>query len=360
MKVEVNAMKRKKDKTVRYTDFRRKSDKEAMSAWDAELRKQSYDINVYEEIKSIEFLGIEKFNDKFSSLKGMKYFEEFRTDMLNAASEYLLNKNLLSLYTEDISSLFDKDFKYDESVLKYIESIGPVSLEFSSMAERGNISHMRVVLTKHMSEKDTTVFACTIDYAELDGFGHMSPLFLFQDEEYIYMHDVNGVNPRTVIVNGNEIPVRKKNKSKFFDIQAEVKDNGTVIFSSAHALLSLISAVKKYQRTLNSVKTIKRTSTARNRVDKVNTAGVQVVERLNINNVAHDVFTPLSDLAVRTVYEKKEWQGGHHASPIPHDVSGHYRTYKNGKRVWVNGYHKQCLNHIDTGEKPCKVIVVDK
>ena len=48
---------------------------------------------------------------------------------------------------------------------------------------------------------------------------------------------------------------------------------------------------------------------------------------------------------VRKLYEKKEWQGGHHNSPVPHDVSGHWRVYKNGKKVWINPYHKECKGY---------------
>ena len=46
--------------------------------------------------------------------------------------------------------------------------------------------------------------------------------------------------------------------------------------------------------------------------------------------------------AVKTKYVGRKYKalGGHHASPIEHNVSGHYRHYKNGKVIFIEGFKR--------------------
>lgn len=48
-----------------------------------------------------------------------------------------------------------------------------------------------------------------------------------------------------------------------------------------------------------------------------------------------DRFVSLSEYSSYERKERKEWQGGHHASPRTHQRSGYFRHYKSGKVIWV-------------------------
>ena len=117
-----------------------------------------------------------------------------------------------------------------------------------------------------------------------------------------------------------------------------------------HTLL-LQGCLRQYFNTIDSAETVKRSSDKEIKVHKVNT---------NIRIQVDDQYINLNELSKKVSYLNKSWKGGHHASPIPHDVSGHWRTYKNGKRVWIKGYHKNSVNYKgDRSALGSKIIVVD-
>lgn len=53
----------------------------------------------------------------------------------------------------------------------------------------------------------------------------------------------------------------------------------------------------------------------------------------------HERIVNLNKYVQERVREKKEWQGGHHASPVPHMRSGYYRRCKNGEYVIKDGQY---------------------
>lgn len=114
----------------------------------------------------------------------------------------------------------------------------------------------------------------------------------------------------------------------------------------------LEKAIKEYQRAITSVKLVRTEQGARKRSKEINAdaSGLQVSER-SCESI-HSSYRNLSDIMVKKVHEKKPWQGGHHASPCKHTVSGHLRHYKNGKEVWINSFSRGGKNVADAAEEP--------
>ena len=56
------------------------------------------------------------------------------------------------------------------------------------------------------------------------------------------------------------------------------------------------------------------------------------------------IYKPIEDIVPNKIisYDKPI---GTHSSPVPHDVRGHLRHYKNGKVVFIKGYHKSSPNY---------------
>lgn len=65
------------------------------------------------------------------------------------------------------------------------------------------------------------------------------------------------------------------------------------------------------------------------------TQSFQIKKRVPLNQRDRYIEYTL-DLNKTTVYSEKRKLGGTHASPIEHERRGHWRTYKSGKRTWVD------------------------
>lgn len=78
---------------------------------------------------------------------------------------------------------------------------------------------------------------------------------------------------------------------------------------------------------------------------KVNSSEVKESHSVHQSHEYQDdtVVNRFVDLtAVKTKYVGRKYKalGGHHASPIEHNVSGHYRHYKNGKVIFIEGFKR--------------------
>lgn len=176
-------------------------------------------------------------------------------------------------------------------------------------------------------------------------------VFINLDSGDIYAQSKdNSYNTESIKVGQGTIKVYKVGLDKSEDSKSRDMENDWVAMS----VLSMQSAICEYDKFNNSVKDIKTISGAKRRVERLHKPRVSVIT----NEDGKDTYIPVSELAIKRVYERKEWQGGHHSSPVPHNVSGHWREYKSGKRVWVKGYHKQSPKY--NGEKGQKVYVLGK
>lgn len=128
--------------------------------------------------------------------------------------------------------------------------------------------------------------------------------------------------------------------------------SSTNFYLQISRMAMLEKAIKEYQRAITSVKLVRTEQGARKKSKEINSdaSGLKVSEH-NGESI-HSSYKNLSDIMVKKVYEKKPWQGGHHASPCKHTVSGHVRHYKSGKEVWVDSFSRGGKNVADVVEEP--------
>lgn len=71
--------------------------------------------------------------------------------------------------------------------------------------------------------------------------------------------------------------------------------------------------------------------------DKTESTGVKIQKKVHEpkQNTSVVKMLTLREYNSYERKEKKEWQGGHHSSPIQHERCGYWRHYKNGKKVWI-------------------------
>ena len=110
-----------------------------------------------------------------------------------------------------------------------------------------------------------------------------------------------------------------------------------MIGSRLSAVLVVQEVYKLYKQLKDNVKTVEykvNNKEVKENVYKTHTANTYLED---------DVVNRLVDLtAVKTKYVGRKYKalGGHHASPIEHTVSGHYRHYKNGKVIFVGSFKR--------------------
>lgn len=65
---------------------------------------------------------------------------------------------------------------------------------------------------------------------------------------------------------------------------------------------------------------------------------VKGIDKTSFDIYLMDRRTSIEDILTRKVYEKKPWQGGHHASPCEHIRNGYWRrkSKKDDTLIWVD------------------------
>ena len=110
-----------------------------------------------------------------------------------------------------------------------------------------------------------------------------------------------------------------------------------MIGSRLSAVLVVQEIYKLYKQLKDNVQTVEykiNNKEVKENVNRTHTANTYIED---------DVVNRLVDLtAVKTKYVGRKYKalGGHHASPIEHTVSGHYRHYKNGKVIFVGSFKR--------------------
>lgn len=127
-------------------------------------------------------------------------------------------------------------------------------------------------------------------------------------------------------------------------------------------LLIALSAIACYDKASTSVVKVRSEADVTRSVNKacrsargISVANVDTVERIVDNQVT------VESLVTRRVYERKPWQGGHHASPIPHDRKGYWRrkSKKNpDEMIWVDAYHVKSPNYKGNSDLRLNAVVI--
>lgn len=207
------------------------------------------------------------------------------------------------------------------------------------------------VTTKHRDGSGPKYYCFTTDTykyltnAPLGGsFQHLSTVFIREDCDNLWVRhaddNMTSLDTSTIIVSDNKLKVYKSSLDMLLVAQLAVEEN--ICDGWAFLLiLSLITGATKYYEKINGEAKTVRINTKRvskTHVPKELTDGIEVYNPYD--DAEKTRYIPVERVREHKEYVKKAWQGGHHNSPIGHDVSEHDRYYKNGKVVHIAGYHK--------------------
>lgn len=180
-------------------------------------------------------------------------------------------------------------------------------------------------------------------------FTHCSILVLdteHPDDIYISFTEESKNNRALINKEGAALPVRKRKVAKFFSGYYPEAE----LYYLRDVLLCAQGVLRTYYNTIDNRVSKTRNASKRNSPDTDKAKSISVVGR-------DRTLTSLSSLGVRYIGSAGEYKGGHHASPVPHGVSGHWRHYKN-KTVWIEGYYKPSKKY--AGDPISRVIDVDR
>ena len=289
--------------------------------------------------------------DEFSKVFRVRNIKDWqRNDKLNA----LMMEVMYDLYLDEVPVHLWVDAEKVEDI-----SVGTFdfktwnkcrdvsfSLEFNTIiaSKKHSATECAIRVLARESTFEKGMIQVSIDYySEEHGFNFLEPVIIDLNNNKLYISRFNKeLNTCKVAFEDFKIDVCPINPK---DFKYELETYGDMnLFSIESITIALQNSIKEYFEYVDAVKTIVTVSGAKRKVSKMHEPRVHAIEKVDDT----ETYVPVSSLAIRKVYEKKPYQGGHHASPIPHEVQGHWRYYKNGKKIWIKPYHKAC----DKYDKP--------
>ena len=251
--------------------------------------------------------------------------------------------------------------KYTKEEIKYyLDSLtGKISVLESSITVKGKkylLSSSCSPMWKNKADKGNLnpnyyFFTCDTYDMSKKQFDHLSVIILKPGSDYMWIRHADEelekvYDTSTLVVEGDKLKLCKLSiddlikGANYVDINKKLND--TV---SAMMVCHILSALKRYSEVSSRERTVIKVESKENTNKKPRVSKASKHTK-DICILDQDLVIPMSSInGVKRVYEKKAYQGGHHASPIPHDVTGHWRNYKSGKSVWIEGYHKNCPNY---------------
>lgn len=291
------------------------------------------------------------------------------------------------LYADDVASmkLVDGDITLDVEFWKNFS--GRFSLDHIAHVYNGDVRLCRTYAFKQANSRFLTfgfdewsTSKCLPEQVRTDGLGFCNygnlffnvktgTTFLQHVEDNLNTYELKLTNGQSTMcerISRSEFLQRIKDADYYFKHGVSYPAIDTASTTNFYLQISrmnmLEKAIKEYQRAVKSVERVRTEQGARKRSKEIgaDASGLQVAKVSD--EKVHSSYKNLSDIMVHKVYEKKPWQGGHHASPCKHTVSGHTRHYKNGKNVWIEPFSRGGKNQTSKGEEPevsIKAIALD-
>lgn len=288
----------------------------------------------------------------------LSYAEDVVNKLCKLGSELYNMYHSTYLHVTDVNTDTDREYIPDMKELRRIPIDGQVCVEM----EEHNIAYQVLFFRVKLYDGKTWLMINHDIYDAVRDFRHYGTLIQPDDNpEFMYVHDDDLLTPNSKLMFGKtELEVHKIRTEEYFE-GYDLATNNAVVGSEPYyrklTLHAAFLALKAYYDGMEMSVKYTQPKAAAKAVTKHQPRFVDTVEigesvakkedkakkkKKSAEKCAPDEFTyvKLSSLVERKVRERKEWQGGHHKSPVPHDVSSHYRHYKNGKVILIQGYHK--------------------
>ena len=359
---------------IRYSQFSNKSSKETALSCLSQCKKYKVNFNPIKWVKDNMDADKDGLDDRLwdeinMAIKSHLVPTDFNRQVFSATLEYYtttIRDKFLSFYIpDDVDFGTFVDSRVDPKVWRNLPKES-VRIEFKSKNMDGRVEYCQICVENFFDKAPYGITIDTVYDANIDGeakckyytFGNFTTFYIFPFDDCFKAFGVSPFdenNFEETIINGSPLKGQWLHTVHF----ELAKPDSDRRMNAGRGFFIAQTVLRKYMSVIDNVTTVKRESTAVKRAEKLDVSGVHIYSPASLGT-SNVVFKPLADYGIHIVRERKEWQGGHHASPIPHTVREHKRYYKNGKVVTIKAYHKDCPNYAGNKSEQSTIIVVDK
>lgn len=193
-----------------------------------------------------------------------------------------------------------------------------------------------------MNGRDSDYTICTMDVYAKDGYEYFSPMIYEKSTGYVYFRHLSEqfehLDTHRLSFDGFTTPYSRKKFDTLYNLYMSGRGMSPVLCDLRfHTMLMCMTAYSNFCKAEKKEIRVRSESMVKSKVDK-EIAKVRGIDKTEFGITLVDKRTSIEDILTRKVYEKKPWQGGHHASPCEHTRKGYWRrrSKKDDSLIWID------------------------
>lgn len=280
--------------------------------------------------------------DQVLKVNNIHISEKNLSELCNVIIEIVADIIADSIYlSADYMTNFNNYFTAEEAknFLCSIEDGKIVDVEMVQREKNGTPFRARVRFINGMNDN---YVVCSMDIYTENGYEYFSPLVYEKSTGYAYYRHLSNkffhLDTHMLNFDGYVTPYSRKRFDALYDMYMSGRGSSPALRDlKFNTILMCMTAYSNFCKTERKEIKVRSESMVKNKVSK-EVSDVKGIDKTSFDIYLMDRRTPIEDILTRKVYEKKPWQGGHHASPCEHVRNGYWRrkSKKDDTLIWVD------------------------
>lgn len=264
------------------------------------------------------------------------------SELCNAIVEIVADIIADSIYlSASYMASFNNYFTAEEAknFLCSIEDGKIVDVEMVQKKENGTPFRVRV---RFINGRDDNCVVCSMDIYTENGYEYFSPLIYEKSTGYAYYRHLSSkffhLDTHVIHFDGTPTSYSRKRFDALYDMYMSGRGASPALCDLRfNGILMCMTAYSKFCKTERKEIKVRSESKVKDKISK-EVSDVKGIDKTSFDIYLMDRRTSIEDILTRKVYEKKPWQGGHHASPCEHIRNGYWRrkSKKDDTLIWVD------------------------
>lgn len=264
------------------------------------------------------------------------------SELCNAIVEIVADIIADSIYlSASYMASFNNYFTAEEAknFLCSIEDGKIVDVEMVQKKENGTPFRVRV---RFINGRDDNCVVCSMDIYTENGYEYFSPLIYEKSTGYAYYRHLSSkffhLDTHVIHFDGTPTSYSRKRFDALYDMYMYGRGASPALCDLRfNDILMCMTAYSKFCKTERKEIKVRSESKVKDKISK-EVSDVKGIDKTSFDIYLMDRRTSIEDILTRKVYEKKPWQGGHHASPCEHIRNGYWRrkSKKDDTLIWVD------------------------
>lgn len=264
------------------------------------------------------------------------------SELCNAIIEIVADVIADSIYlSANYMDNFSGCFTVEEAknFLSSIEDGKIIDIEMVQREKNGTPFRVRV---RFINGRNDDCVVCSMDIYTENGYEYFSPLIYEKSTGYAYYRHLSDkflhLDTHVLNFDGSCIPYSRKKFDALYDMYRAGRGSSPALCDlKFNTILMCMTAYSNFCKTERKEIKVRSESKVKDKVNK-EVSNVKGIDKTSFDIYLMDRRTPIEEILTRKVYEKKPWQGGHHASPCEHIRNGYWRrkSKKDDTLIWVD------------------------